>query len=185
MRPKKPTKLPLKSHESPFLFFFSILSPHLRGCQVVSPFLFRSFSFFPSESLSLSFSPYWRFDRMATYDHLEKIHANKAEQKSIETPGPSSAVTQSPAWQLVYDVLWVRFFMVFKHWPPAVLTAVLGPNCSSQVPLQDGTLQFQRKCSDCWCHFYAIETFASRLEPNGALFWGYDLEFILMMKNTF
>ena len=34
-------------------------------------------------------------------------------------------------------------------------------------------------------HFYANKKFASIFEPNGALFWGNDPEFILVTKNAF
>ena len=62
---------------------------------------------------------------------------------------------------------------------------VLGPNKSSQPPLQDCALHFLWKCPDRWYAFLYNQNFAIRFKWNKALFWGNDPEFILMTKNTF
>ena len=67
--------------------------------------------------------------------------------------------------------------LLSPHWPISV------PKCSTHSPHQNGTLYFEWKCLDR--RHAKMTNFVSGFEPNGPLFSGNDLEFILVTKNTF
>ena len=84
-------------------------------------------------------------------------------------------------WQYVYGT-WRTSVLMAEHHPPAGFDDQTG----CQLPLRDVTLCFRRKCSDRW-HAFPCKNinFTSGSELNRALFWGNDLEFILVVKNDF